>query len=69
MVYFMLSRGEAFVDQGRQRYEEQQLQRSIPAMERRAVSPGLPDHANAIGSVMGDGFRTVSCEAPFVGAA
>ena len=28
MVYFMPTRGEAFVDQGQQRYEEQQRQRS-----------------------------------------
>ena len=36
MVYFMLTRGEAFVDQGQQRYEEQQLQRSVAALKRRA---------------------------------
>jgi transposase len=36
MVYFMLKRGEAFVDQGQQRYEEQQRQRSIAALTRRA---------------------------------
>jgi len=36
MVYFMLTRGEAFVDQGQQRYEEQQRQRSIAALRRRA---------------------------------
>ena len=29
MVYFMLTRGEAYVDQGQQHYEDQQRQRSI----------------------------------------
>ena len=38
MVYFMLTRGEAFVDQGQQRYEEQQRQRSIAALKRRAAA-------------------------------
>ncbi|CAE6865351.1 hypothetical protein R75465_07914 [Paraburkholderia aspalathi] len=38
MVYFMLTRGEAFVDQGQQHYEEQQRQRSIAALKRRAPS-------------------------------
>lgn len=41
MVYFMLSRGEAFVDQGQQHYEEQQLQRSIAALKRRATALGF----------------------------
>ncbi len=41
MVYFMLTRGEAFVDQGRQRYEEQQRQRSIAALKRRAAALGF----------------------------
>ena len=36
MVYFMLTRGEEFVDQGQQRYEEQQLARSVAALKRRA---------------------------------
>ena len=40
MVYFMLTRGEAFVDQGQQRYEEQQRQRSIAALKRRAKALG-----------------------------
>ena len=35
MVYYMLTRGEAFVDQGQQRYEDQQRQRSIAALKRR----------------------------------
>ncbi len=38
MVYFMLTRDEAFVDQGQQRYEEQQRQRSIAALKRRAAA-------------------------------
>jgi len=40
MVYFMLTRGEAFVDQGQQRYEGQQRQRSIAAFKRRAAALG-----------------------------
>jgi hypothetical protein len=41
MVYFMLTRGEAFVDQGQQRYEVQQRQRSLAALKRRAASLGF----------------------------
>jgi len=41
MVYFMLTRGEAFVDQGQQHYEEQQRQRSIAALKRRAAALGF----------------------------
>ena len=41
MVYFMLTRGEAFVDQGQQYYEEQQRQRSIAALKRRAAALGF----------------------------
>ena len=41
MVYFMLTRGEAFVDRGQQRYEEQQRQRSIAALKRRAAALGF----------------------------
>ncbi len=41
MVYFMLTRGEAYVDQGQQHYEEQQLQRSIAALKRRATALGF----------------------------
>jgi hypothetical protein len=41
MVYFMLTRGEAFVDQGQQRYEEQQLERSVAALKRRATALGF----------------------------
>ncbi len=37
----MMTRGEAFVDQGRQRYEEQQLQRSVSALKRRAKDLGF----------------------------
>ncbi len=37
----MLTRGEAFVDQGQQRYEEQQRQRSIAALKRRAAALGF----------------------------
>jgi transposase len=41
LVYFMLTRGEAFVDQGQQRYEEQQRERSIAALRRRAATLGF----------------------------
>jgi transposase len=41
MVYFMLTRGEDFVDQGQQRYEEQQRERSIAALKRRAAALGF----------------------------
>jgi transposase len=41
LVYFMLTRGEAFVDQGQKRYEEQQRQRSVAALKRRAASLGF----------------------------
>jgi hypothetical protein len=41
MIYFMLTRGEAFVDHGQQRYEEQQRQRSIAALKRRAAALGF----------------------------
>ena len=41
MVYFMLTRGEEFVDQGQQRYEEQQHQRSVAALKRRATTLGF----------------------------
>ena len=41
MVYFMLTRGEAYVDEGQQRYEEQQRQRNIAALRRRAAALGF----------------------------
>lgn len=41
MVYFILTRGEDFVAQGPQRYEEQQRQRSIAALKRRAAALGV----------------------------
>jgi transposase len=41
MVYFMLTRGEAFIDRGQQRYEEQQRQRSVAALKRRAAALGF----------------------------
>lgn len=40
MVYFMLTRGQAYVDQGQQQYEEQQRKRNITALKRRAASLG-----------------------------
>ena len=41
MVYFMLTRGEDFVDQGQHNYEEQQRHRSIAALKRRAAALGF----------------------------
>lgn len=41
MVYFMLTRGEDYVDQGRQHYEEQQRLRSIASLKRRAALFGF----------------------------
>jgi transposase len=41
MLYFMLTRGEAFVDQGQKQYEEQQRQRSVAALKRRAAALGF----------------------------
>jgi transposase len=41
MVYFTLTRGEAFVDLGQQRYNEQQRLRSIAALRRRAAALGF----------------------------
>jgi len=41
MVYFMLTRGETFVDLGQQRYDEQQRLRSIAALRRRAAALGF----------------------------
>jgi hypothetical protein len=41
MVYLMLTREEAYVDQGRQRDEERQRQRSIAALRRRAAALGF----------------------------
>jgi len=40
-VYFMLTRGEAFVEQGQQEYEDKQRQRSIAALKRRATGLGF----------------------------
>lgn len=59
MVYFMLTRGEEFVDRGQQNYEEQQRQRSIAALKRRATALGFelnpksvtPSNAGANGLV------------------
>lgn len=40
MMYFMLTRVEAFVDQGQQHDEEQQRQRSVAALKLRAAALG-----------------------------
>jgi transposase len=49
MVYFMLTRGEEFVDQGQKHYEAQQHQRSVAALKRRATSLGFAITAVAAG--------------------
>ena len=41
MIYFMLTRGEEFVDKGQDQYEEQQRQRSVAALKRRAAALGF----------------------------
>lgn len=41
MVYFMLTRGEEFLDRGQQDYEEKQRQRDIATLKRRATSLGF----------------------------
>lgn len=41
MFHFMLTRGEAFVERGQQRYEQQQRERSVAALRRRASSLGF----------------------------
>jgi transposase len=41
MIYFMITRGEEFVDRGQQHYEQQQRQRSIAALKRRAAALGF----------------------------
>lgn len=41
MVYFMLTRGEEFVDRGQAAYEHQQRQRNISALKRRAAALGF----------------------------
>ena len=41
MVYFKLTRGEEYVDKGREHYEEQQRQRSVAALKRRATAMGF----------------------------
>lgn len=41
LVYFMLTRGQGYVDEGQQRYEERQRQRSIAALKHRAAVLGF----------------------------
>jgi transposase len=41
MIFLMLTRGEAYVDKGQQHYDEQQRQRSIAALQRRAAHLGF----------------------------
>ena len=41
MIYFMLTRGEEFVDRGQQHYEAQQRERSIATLKRRAAALGF----------------------------
>lgn len=48
MIYFMVTRGEDYVDQGQQKYEEQQRQRSIAALRRRAADLGFAITPNTV---------------------
>ena len=57
MVHFMLTRGEAFVDQGQEHYEEQQRQRNIAALIRRRI-------ANAIGFEVRASAASLMCRIP-----
>ncbi len=41
LVYFMLTRGEAYVDEGQARYEEKQRQRSIASLKHQAAALGF----------------------------
>lgn len=41
MVSYMLTRTETFVDLGKQHYEDQQRQRSVAALKRRAPAHGF----------------------------
>ena len=41
MIYFMRTRGDDYVDQGQKQYEDQQRQRSIAALKRRAADLGF----------------------------
>jgi len=41
LVYFMLTRGQAYVDEGQMRYEQRQQQRSLAALRHRAAAFGL----------------------------
>ena len=41
IIFLMLTRGEAYVDKGQEHYEEQQRQRSIAALQRRAANLGF----------------------------
>ena len=41
MVYFMLTRGQEYVDKGQQHYEAQQRQRSIASFKRRTADLGF----------------------------
>lgn len=48
MIYFMLTRGEGYVDQGQQQYEEQQRQRSIAALRRCTADLGFAVTPNTV---------------------
>lgn len=41
MVYFMLTRGAEYVDQGRERYEELQHLRSVATLKQRTAALGF----------------------------
>jgi hypothetical protein len=48
MMYCMMTRGEAFVDQGQQQSEEQQRERSVSALKRRAAALGFQINPNPV---------------------
>ena len=51
MVYFVLTRGKQFVDQGQQRYEDQQRQRNIAALKRRAAALGFQPNPTTVAAL------------------
>ena len=41
LIYFMLTRGQAYVDQGEAHFEQRHQQRVLPSLKRRAASLGM----------------------------
>jgi hypothetical protein len=48
IVWFRVARAESYVDDGQQCYEEEQRQRSVIVLKRRAAAQGL--QLNVVGS-------------------